>query len=203
MADIIRFEPMSDSLDQLWTDICGDLQRAVVDRHHEMHQLYFSSFGETYPQVRTVIFRKFFYRELRIQFHTDQRSSKVAEILKNPHSSLLGYSRKSDIQIRFRGQARKVETPQVLVEKWNQVGLSSRRCYLSSKAPGTVSDHPTSGLPAEFETRSPSEEESELGFSHFALIEFEIQELEWLKLSSTGHRRALFTKSGTRSWLVP
>jgi hypothetical protein len=66
-----------------------------------------------------------------------------------------------------------------------------------------MSAHPTSGLPEELESRLPSKEESELGFSHFALIEFEIQELEWLKLSSTGHRRALFKRSGTPSWRVP
>ena len=89
---------------------------------------------------------------------------------------------------------------------WQGSALSSRRCYLAAHPPGTSVDAPMSGLPEHLLDRAPTEAESYDGRTNFAVLLIEAQELEWLKLTSCGNKRAVFRREGdqwTGQWITP
>jgi 3-hydroxyisobutyrate dehydrogenase len=82
----------------------------------------------------------------------------------------------------------------------------SRKCYLSTTAPGTVSDNPTSGIPEQYNGKTVPIDETELGYENFSIIESKIHSFEWLYLASKGHRRAkieLSDQGSTANWITP
>mgnify|MGYP003312374175 FL=1 len=93
---------------------------------------------------------------------------------------------------------------------WNKLSNWSKRCYLTSKAPGSESHKPSSGFPKEFESIAPDCVTSEKGLKNFAVISIKIERIEWLFLASQGHRRAIFKIDRKNSkinissqWLIP
>ena len=93
---------------------------------------------------------------------------------------------------------------------WNKLSNWSKRCYLTSKAPGNESNKPSSGFPKEFESIAPDFVTNEKGLKNFAVISIKIERIEWLFLASQGHRRAIFKIDRKNSkinissqWLIP
>ena len=82
----------------------------------------------------------------------------------------------------------------------------SRKCYLSSIAPSTTVSNATDGLPIHLKGKEPNKEESEVGINNFAVVFNYIQTIDWLYLSSNGHKIILFSwNQGKRinQWIVP
>ena len=90
-------------------------------------------------------------------------------------------------------------------ESWEKTGHVSRKCYLVTNGPGTVSDKPTSGLNGKFDNFDFTKEESEEGYKNFSVIKCKIKSIEWLYLAAKGHRRAFIDFEGSKkfTWLVP
>ena len=88
---------------------------------------------------------------------------------------------------------------------WKKTGHMSRKCYLVSNPPGTLSSVPTSGLNEKFDKFDFSMEESEKGYENFCVIKCKIKTIEWLYLAAKGHRRALIDLNNTKkfTWLIP
>lgn len=189
-----------DRLDLVFNEIINDCNTATQSRKHELHQLYLSTFGAKYPEVRTVVFRRHNIESGNIFFHTDRRSKKVIEIQNNPSACLLGYNSQKKYQIRFRGKIELHIKDDVARSAWKNIGASSRRCYLTQNAPGTHVSSPTSGLIKNHELSAPTFEESEDGFDKFTVCHFLISEIEWLFLHSNGHRRAIFYLQNNSEW---
>lgn len=187
--------------------IRNECEVAIYDRKHELHQLYLATQGTNFPEVRTVIFRNQDLLSGKIIFHTDKRSNKIKEILSNPKASLMGYNHQNKYQIRFRGTVQLHINNEISKSSWQKVGVSSRRCYLTQNAPGSLFENPTSGLSEDLESKAPNFEQSEIGFDNFVVCHFMIQEIEWLYLNAHGHRRALFQfrpdLSMKSTWLQP
>jgi hypothetical protein len=65
----------------------------------------------------------------------------------------------------------------------------------------------TDGRPVINAESVPTNDENEIAYSHFSVIVFTIEELEWLYLPRRGHRRAQFTWDEANSlqsdWLIP
>ena len=97
----------------------------------------------------------------------------------------------------------------VFIKVWNAWATtkqSSRKCYLAQLPPGSVTTSPTDGIPNHLRGIDPSIEESEIGFKNFAIIENHIENIDWLFLSSNGHKRLFIEikeKQKKFKWLIP
>ncbi len=158
------------------------------------------------PQARVMVLRQADMARRSLRFHTDTRSTKVAELGRNPAITVLGYDPGHKIQLRVRGRGIVDAASPEAEAAWDRTSLPSRKCYLADPAPGTPSPEPTSGLAPDWATRDPLEAESLAGRAQFAILLVEVVELEWVYLAASGHRRARFTwqdDSWEKTWLVP
>jgi pyridoxamine 5'-phosphate oxidase len=172
--------------------IWQELQRAVNDRHHEWRTPVLATVGaDATPQARTVVLRHADVREAVLQFYTDSRSPKVAELEATHSVTLVFWSKRLSWQLRTRATATVQRSGTEVEAVWARVSQSpASGDYLSTKAPGEVLN-----------------EDAESGASdgsqhHFAIITLQVQDMDWLELARTGHRRAVFT-ANEWEWRVP
>lgn len=148
-----------------------------------------------YPQARHVVLRGFDPLARCLRFHTDVRSPKWAELARNPHVAVLGYDPARQLQIRLRGRATCHHRDALAREAWQKSHVMSRACYAAAHAPGT-----------ELEGAPSNPVYGEQGQAHFGAVVIEYGEMDVLKLSSAGHRRACFGWTGKtyrETWLAP
>lgn len=200
---------LPDDLDAVLADVWQRLGRAAKDRRAAMHTPVVATVTKTgIPSQRVMVLRAFDRATATLRFHTDARAAKAEQVGSGSQVSILGYDAGAKRQFRLSGTARiETETP-AADRAWAEATLFARRCYLADPAPGTVSDLPVSGLAADIEGRKP-EDEAEVapGRANFALLMADIDTVEFLHLAHTGHRRAVFVRSGEGlwqgQWLVP
>jgi hypothetical protein len=143
---------------------------------------------------------------MSFRFNTDTRSPKVAQVDAGSAVSFLGYDPQERVQLTVRGTGRIEQSDNNAQSAWDASALSSRRCYLAANPPGTIVPKAMSGLPDFLTDRAPTETESELGRANFCVLFIEATELEWLKLTSCGNKRAVFTRndnSWSGHWITP
>ncbi|WP_421707207.1 pyridoxamine 5'-phosphate oxidase family protein [Algihabitans sp.] len=185
------------------------LQRGVGDRRHGFHNpVLGTSTPDEGPDARSVILRGFDSRHRLLRFHSDARSAKVRQIEAQPRVSFLFYDVAEKTQVRVQALATiHGQDSEPATAAWQGTRLFSRRCYLARRAPGSLSEMPTSGLPAAVADRSPTREESEAGLRNFAVVLCEIRRLDWLYLSHQGHCSARFAWDDagmlTSNWVQP
>ena len=181
------------------------LTEAVKDRSSEFRTPIFICGNNKDLDGRVVVLRKTDQKNNFIQFHSDIRSSKIEKIKKNPNCSILFYGKKEKIQLRLKTECQVNFDNDITKESWKKTGHVSRKCYLVTNGPGTVSEKPTSGLNGKFDNFDFTKEESEEGYKNFSVIRCRIKSIEWLYLAAKGHRRALINFEGSKkfTWLVP
>ena len=181
------------------------LTEAVKDRNSEFRTPIFICGNDTDIDGRVVVLRKADQKNNFIQFHSDIRSSKIEKIKKNPNCSILFYGKQEKIQLRLKTECEVNFNNEITKESWKKTGHVSRKCYLVTNGPGTVSEKPTSGLNGKFDNFDFTKEESEEGYKNFSVIKCKIKSIEWLYLAAKGHRRALINFEGSKkfTWLVP
>ena len=188
--------------DEIWTL----LARGVVDRSEDFRlPTVIVNKGE-FSDGRIVVLRGAFKEKRVLRFHTDLRSSKISALKNNNNIYFLFYNKKRKIQVRAKGVATIHYQDEVTKEAWAKTQVISRKCYLASQAPGSVSDTPHPGYPKELEGKNPNIEDTEIGFDNFCVIESKINEMEWLYLASQGHRRAKILIKDQKiitDWLTP
>ena len=188
--------------DEIWTL----LARGVVDRSEDFRlPTVIVNKGE-FSDGRIVVLRGAFKDKRVLRFHTDLRSSKISALKNNNNIYFLFYNKKRKIQVRAKGVATIHYQNEVTKEAWGKTQVISRKCYLASQAPGSVSDTPHPGYPKELEGKNPNIEDTEIGFDNFCVIESKINEMEWLYLASQGHRRAKILIKDQKiitDWLTP
>ncbi len=177
--------------------IWQELQRATHDRHHEWRTPVLATVGAGgFPQARTVVLRQVDETQARLYIYTDKRSPKVEEVMAQPAATLVFWSKRLSWQLRVRADM-SVQTSGPQVEAaWARVSQSAAAGdYLSAVAPGEAL--PGDALPA----ASPGSSEI-AGAHHLAVLTAQAQEMDWLELAHSGHRRALMRADGW-DWLVP
>lgn len=187
-----------DDLDFTLEFIFSELRRASVDRKHPLHHIAVASKDSDQAQVRMVVLRKFDLQKNTLEFHTDVRSDKVNQFKENPKISILGYHPKKRYQIRVTGRVTIHHQNEISMHAWNLLASGSRKIYQGSLTPGTKLTHP---LPPQ----SPGSIHSN-DSKNFCLCEVSIDEIEWLYLSPSEHRRAHYTLTDgafLRQWMVP
>ena len=181
------------------------LKSAVKDRNSEFRTPVFICGNNEDLDGRVVVLRKADQKNNFIQFHSDIRSTKINKIKKNPNCSVLFYGKKEKIQLRLKTECEINFNNQITKESWKKTGHVSRKCYLVTNGPGTVSEKPTSGLDSKFDNFDFTKEEGEEGYKNFSVIKCKIKSIEWLYLAAKGHRRAFIDFSGSKkfTWLIP
>ena len=162
------------------------LARGARDRKSEFHILHLSTItADGFPSSRSVVLRGFDEQARSIQFHTDSRSEKAAEIFERPHVAIHAYSQAEKVQLRMQCRASFHHCDALTGAAWRTMHDMSRQCYTQDVSPGSPIETPTSGA-------LNTEEGESKPYENFAVVIAMIQRLEWLYLSAAGHRRALF-----------
>ena len=158
-------------------------------------------------QGRTVVLRAFNRQQRQLKIYTDVRSEKVAQLRTQPVCTLVAYQPNPMIQLRLKTSAVINHNNQITREAWAVMPGPNRCNYLTDPNPGSISVKATDGRPIINAESVPTNDENEIAYSHFSVIVFAINELEWLYLPRRGHRRAQFiwdrTKSLQSNWLIP
>ena len=181
------------------------LNNAVKDRSSEFRTPVFICGNDKDFDGRVVVLRKADQKNNIIQYHSDIRSSKINKIRNNPNCSILFYGKEEKIQLRVKAICEINYKNEVSKESWEKTGHISRKCYLVTNSPGTVSTKPTSGLDDKFNNFDFTKKESEEGYKNFCVIKCKVKSIEWLYLAAKGHRRAFIDLNGSKkfTWLVP
>ena len=192
---------------EIFEDIKKHLTRGVKDRKHAFHNPVFCNVDQDGGvDSRVVVLRKFDPINMILNFHTDYRSPKVSNLKQNNKSMLVFYDHKLKIQMRIKTTSIINYQNEIAKEMWDKTKLLSRKCYLTSKDPSSLTTLPEDGIPEHLIGKEPEFEESEKGYKNFTVIENKINEIDWLYLEISGHRRLnlLFQNNKPQfQWLIP
>ena len=172
--------------------VWAELGRAVHDRHHQWRTPVLATVGKGgSPSARTVVLRHADAQLHKLHVYTDRRSPKTAELLRQPAALLVFWSKRLNWQLRVRAELAVQTTGPQVDAVWDRLGQSAAAGdYLSIDAPG---DELPVGQTA------PSDAK---GMHHLAILVAKVQEIDWLELRRSGHRRAAFGED-TWQWRVP
>ncbi len=188
-----HYNDLSGSLAEAWRL----LTRGAADRKSPMHTPAVATIGvDGRPRVRTVVLRHADPSARTLRFHTDVRATKVSEFAANPSVQIMTYDAGNKIQLRLLGRATAHHGDDVAHAAWDRSQLQSQQCYRQQASPGTTADDPLTAL-------VPMAAD---GQQNFVAVVVTIDELEWLYLAHSGHRRARFRWVDgqlTSSWLAP
>ena len=173
------------------------LTNAVENAKTLFHTLAVSSIDNNQIATRVMVLREFNIKERYIRFHTDYRAAKIDHYSQNNSASVLGYDPNLKIQIKLQGSISVHYNDHVSQAAWEGSTTRSKKCY-SVKGGSTleISD------PKEYDLKDGNIED---GYINFAVLKFSFNNLEFLHLKSSGHRRALhsWNESFASTWLVP
>ena len=158
-------------------------------------------------QGRTVVLRGFNRQQRQLTIYTDARSAKVTQLRAQSACTLVTYQPNPMMQLRLSTNAIVNHNNEITHEAWAVMPGPNRCNYLTDPDPGSISGQPTDGRPVINAESVPTNNENKIAYSHFSVIVFTINELEWLYLPRRGHRRAQFIWDEANSlqsdWLIP
>ena len=196
-----------ENTNEIFEDIKRNLYRAVKDRKHTFHTPVFCNLDDQNEvDSRVVVLREFDSPNMVLNFHTDFRSPKVSSLKKNNNSLFVFYDQKLKIQLRIKTISSINNQNSITEKMWEETQLISRKCYLTEKPPSSVTNFPEDGINESLKGKEPTLEESEKGYTNFTVIQNQIQQIEWLYLASSGHRRLkiiLKDRIPSFHWIIP
>ena len=196
-----------ENTDEIFEEIKRNLTRGVKDRKHNFHTPVFCNVNyDGNIESRVVVLRKFDPLKLVLNFHTDFRSPKATDLKKNNNSLFVFYDHKLKIQLRIRTTSILNNQNDIAKEMWDKTRLLSRKCYLTTKDPSSFTLSPEDGISDHLKGKEPNFEESEEGFKNFTVVENKINEIDWLYLEISGHRRLklIFKDQNPEyMWMIP
>ena len=196
-----------ENTNEIFEDIKSNLTRGVKDRKHTFHTPVFCNVdNENSIESRVVVLRQFDSPNMVLNFHTDFRSPKILGLQQNNNSLLVFYDHKLKIQLRIKTTSTINNQNKVTQEMWEQTKLFSRKCYLTEKAPSSSTNLPEDGIDESLGGREPTLEESERGYKNFTVVQNQIQQIDWLYLAASGHRRLkiiLEKQIPSFQWIIP
>ena len=196
-----------ENINEIFEDIKKNLTRSVKDRKHTFHTPVFSNINnENSIESRVVVLRQFDSQNMVLNFHTDVRSPKITSLKKNNNSLFVFYDYKLKIQLRIKTVSIINNQNTIAEEMWEKTKLFSRKCYLTKKAPSSVTSLPEDGIGERLKGKEPTLEESENGYKNFTVVQNAIQQIDWLYLAASGHRRLKIILKDTIpffEWIIP
>lgn len=183
------------SLPEIWATLSHELHRGALDPKHPFRYVTLGTFGESFPEIRTVVLRKL-DANLNGYVFTDFRSAKVKEIKANSSVSLHFYHPKKRTQVRIQAKAIIHHRDELVAGFWQRVQGDAQKAYTSILPPGETIDSPEKGW----------EWSEEMGDRFFAVLKFIPESIEALQLDGLNHLRIQFSilNNGWKGqWLVP
>jgi hypothetical protein len=168
---------------EVWRRVSTELAAAAASGRHPFHLLTVATVGdEGGPEARTVVLRGFNAERRELWFHTDSRSPKAGQIVRDGRVALHWYDAQARLQIRIAALAVVHQADPIARDAWLASQPMSRACYGSAAAPGTP-------LP---EFPPPPEQlvdDDSRGLANFALVRCRFAAVELLALHASGHER--------------
>ncbi len=192
------YNDLQGSLDHAW----AMMVRGAADRRSGFHTPAVATVDEAgEPSQRVMVLRAANPETRMLRLHTDVRSSKFAQIGRQPRVSVLFYDAHMKLQLRIGARGQLHTGDDVALAGWKASRAQSRLCYEQGPAPGAAIDGPLPELPVEQRFAV-----ADAGQKNFAVLMATVDRIEWLYLAIEGHRRARWTWSedgwqGT--WLAP
>jgi len=181
----------------LWQQCADSLTAATASARHPFHLITVATMvAASGPDQRTVVLRSFDPAAGTISFHTDIRSSKVAQLAACPQVSLHWYDPAARVQLRISATAAVHHQDDLAVKAWTRSRATSRACYTAVKGPGAAVDaFPTApSIPLDDDPR---------GLVHFAVVTCRFSAIEVLTLHAGGHQRVrVQLKDQPISWQI-
>lgn len=119
---------MNEMLDQAWDHI--------VARNEARIWSLATQGTDDWPTVRSVVLRSADRVAGTLEFHTDLRSPKVADVQANPRAAILCWLPEAALQIRMQVNVR-VDAGVDVQSKWDMVPIHARKAYGIMPASGT------------------------------------------------------------------
>lgn len=145
--------------------------------------------------ARIVVLRSASRRYRTLEFHTDSRSPKIAQLKKKPIVEWVFYDPTLQMQLRVRARAKIHSGDRIAADAWKRVPPSSYLNYLSSTPPG-----------GDLSVKDPPPSKTEPSHPAFAVVLTTADHVDWLWLHPQGHRRARFKWHLNRwvgAWVQP
>lgn len=177
---------LAEALTQAWQL----LEAGAAQRKSPFHQGVLASLGERGPDARYVVLRGVDHARSRLRFHSDRRSPKLVHLRTDPRAAWCFFG--DGVQLRITGSCEVLNEGTEVEQAWTQTSDFARRCYLALQAPGAAQAEPGPGLPESALATPPDPAIVALGRGNFAVVQFQVESIDWLHLGHEGHRRALF-----------
>lgn len=206
MNELVLIDGIARDLNAIEQDLWIRLLNGSLKASNPFHTGVLGTINGDFPELRTVVIRKINAAQKEIRFHTDIRSPKAKLLQDNPRISWLFYSEKNRMQYRMKGIATLNYKNEKTLEAWQCTSLNSRKCYLTTIAPGAEIHSPTESFPLWSQANHCGIEETEIAYSNFTVVETKIQEIDWLYLNHAGHRRVHinYAQDGFKAqWINP
>ena len=133
------------------------------------------------PRLRTVVFRGW-HKDSSMIIFTDRRSEKIGHLKSNPNAEILWFFLKTKMQYRFKGKISE------LIDKkkyWYTLSKKSKSSWFWGSPGEKINPNVQSSY--EIKTNLPKSE-------NFAVLNFEIDSVDLLKLEQPVHKRYLWEK---------
>ena len=173
---------------EIFQEELQDLHSAVKDAAHEYHLFTVATNSNNTPELRTVVLRDIDLDNYKISFHTDSRSPKYNQLIKNPSVSALFYSISKRTQIRIKGNAEASKDKKLLSSLWDKLSKDSKECYQGEIPPSGIM--PDTKILNDI-IDDPSMDNNNFGFENFSRITIDVSSFEILRLHHLGHKRLL------------
>lgn len=197
-------DELSELLDRIWSGFA----RGAYSNREAFHWPAIATNTQDAPAVRTVVLRRSDRPSRLLEFHTDVRSEKLAQLRQDPRMSWFFFDAERKVQLRVEATATLHESDAHARRIWDALSPSARIIYTSNLAPGTEVDEPLSGLPSARESGPFAVPGADNGWSNFVVVSTHVTAIEFLVIGRRGQRRAQFTwdegaQSWQSTWLIP
>ena len=173
---------------EIFQEELQDLHSAVKDAAHDYHLFTVATSFNNIPEIRTVVLRDIDLDNYKISFHTDSRSPKYNQLIKNSSVSALFYSVNKRTQIRIKGKAEASNNKKLLSSLWNKLSKDSKECYQGKISPSGII--PDAKIMNDIINDSDVDSDN-IGFENFSRITIDVSSFEILRLHHLGHKRLL------------
>lgn len=188
--------------EEIFQEELQDLYNAVKDTAHDYHLFTVATSSNNIPEIRTVVLRDVNLDNYKISFHTDTRSPKYNQLVKNSSVSALFYSISKRTQIRIKGKAEASNDKKLLTSLWSKLSKNSKECYQGRISPsGIIPDAKIFNDIID----DPDVDIDNKGFENFSRIKINVSSFEILRLHHLGHKRLfcdLSKNNTTFQWIA-
>ncbi len=150
--------------------------------------------------ARMVVLRAVEPSERWLEFHTDARSGKIADLSDDPRATLLFWDPAAQLQLRAEGRvALYGADTREAAERFAKLGSGARRTYRTEQPAGVPLERPEA---LRFTLSSWDDPAS----TSFVVARLTVERIDWLQLSDEGQRRAeiVYQEAGaTQRWIAP